>query len=158
MKTLVLFLVVTVPLMAQSPDARTAAGCGPGEFKFNLKTGKSDHAISRPEPGRAALYVIQQVQQNIVCLGGCPSTVRIGVDRAWAAAVKHDSYALFSIEPGEHHLCSDWMFRDKSAIRLSATTVKAQPGVIYYYLIELSYHGPDTLVSTRRLTTLQPRK
>jgi len=136
---------------------------------------KSDHTIARPEPGRAALYVIEQVQQNIVCLGGCPSTVRIGVDGAWAAAVKHDSYALFSIEPGEHHLCSDWTFRDKSAIRLSATTVKAQPGVIYYYLIELSYHGPDdergfikiksidsaqgqALVSTRRLTTLQPRK
>ena len=174
-KTVILFLVLVAPAMAQSNDARTEAGCGPGNFKFNVKTVKSDHAIVRPEPGKALVYVVETVQQNIACLGTCKSTVRIGADGEWAAAVKHDSYAFFSVHAGEHHLCGDWKSRIKSDIRLSAITVKAEPDMIYYVMIELSYFGPDqqrgfikmkaidsaqgqALVSTRKLTTLQPKK
>ena len=175
MKTVILFLILAAPAMAQSTDARTAAGCGPGSFKFNVKTVKSDHAIIRPEPGKALVYVIETVRQNTACLGLCKSTVRIGADGEWTAAVKHDSYAFFSVDAGEHHLCGDWKSRLKSDIRLSAITVKAEPDMIYYVVIELSYNGPDqqrgfiklkridsaqgqALVSTRKLTTLEPKK
>jgi len=174
MKILILLLMLATPAFAQLPDARTAAGCG-GDFKFQLKTVKSNHTISRPEPGKAMIYVIETVQQNLFCIGKCQSTVRIGVDARWVAGVKHDSYAFFSIDPGEHHVCADWKSHIKSAVKLSALTVQAEPGMTYYFVIDLSYHGPDdergyiklnsidsaqgqALVSTRKLTTLSARK
>ena len=175
MKTAILFLMLATPVMAQSTDARTAAGCGPKNFDFNIKTVQSDHAIIRPEPGKAIVYVVETVKQNIACLGTCKSTVRIGVDGEWSAAVQHDSYAVFSVDAGGHHLCGDWKSRLKTDIRLSAITVKAEPDMIYYVLIDLSYFEPgqkrgfiklksidsaegQALVSTRNLTTLQPKK
>jgi hypothetical protein len=167
--------MLATPVMAQSTDARTAAGCGPKNFDFNIKTVQSDHAIIRPEPGKAIVYVVETVKQNIACLGTCKSTVRIGVDGEWSAAVQHDSYAVFSVDAGGHHLCGDWKSRLKTDIRLSAITVKAEPDMIYYVLIDLSYFEPgqkrgfiklksidsaegQALVSTRKLTTLQPKK
>lgn len=174
MKTIMLFLVLAVPVMAQDPDARTSAGCGPSDFKFNIKTVKSDHGITRPEPGKSLFYVIEEVQQATTCLIKCLSTVRVGVDGTWVAAVKHDSYALFSVEPGDHHVCGNWKFPIGFAIRLSAIDVKAQPDNTYYFVIELSYSGPDNrrgfiklksidaaegqaLISTRKFTTLEPK-
>ena len=174
MKTLILLLVFAAPAMAQLPDARTTAGCGPGDFKFEVKTVKSAHTIVRPESGKALVYVIEAVEQNVPCFR-CQSKVRIGVDGEWSAAVKHDSYAFFSVEPGEHHLCADWKYPLKSAIRLSAITVKAEADMTYYFVIDLSYYGPDderpfiklksidsaqgqAMLSTRKLTTLQAKR
>jgi hypothetical protein len=173
-KALILFLILAAPVMAQSTDARTAAGCGPGSFKFDVKTVKSDHAIAQPEPGKAIVYVVEAVRQNVACLK-CKSTVRIGVDGEWTAAVEHDSYAYFSVDPGEHHLCGDWQYPVKSDIRLAAITLKVERDTVYYVVIDLSYVGPDetrgfikiksvdpaqgqALVSTRKLTTLEPKK
>jgi hypothetical protein len=60
--------------------------------------------------------------------------LRVGLDGKWVGAAKGDSYLSFSVDPGEHHLCTRWQshwkrFSDKAAF----AGFTADSGQIYYF-------------------------
>jgi hypothetical protein len=101
MKTILMVLLSTLPVLAQDQavTARAAAGCGPTEVKFEVKTDKRQHPIGQPESGKALVYVFadENADPGGIRIGGL--TTRIGLDGAWVGANKGTSYFFFSVNP-----------------------------------------------------------
>lgn len=102
-----LLLLLALPLIgrAQTTDLRTAAGCGPTNMQFNVKTDSTHHAVNQPEPGHALVYVIVQGKPEG---GEARVTTRVGLDGNWVGASHGASYLSFPVIPGDHHVCTDW--------------------------------------------------
>lgn len=140
MKTLLALLLLASPVFAQdqSAAALAASGCGPSETQFNVKTDSKNHPMGQPLPGKALIYVIED--QPGVCLLDCITT-RVGIDGAWVGANHATSYSYFSIDPGDHRVCTQWqsslkMYSDKG----SAITMKAEPGKTYFVKVRITVH------------------
>lgn len=60
MKTFLVIVLLAAPLFAQdqAAAARTAAGCGPNEIKFTVKTDKDQHPMAQPEAGKAIVLCV----------------------------------------------------------------------------------------------------
>ena len=60
MKILFTIVLFVAPLFAQDQVAvaRAAAGCGPSEVRFTVKTDKDQHPMAQPEAGKAIVYVL----------------------------------------------------------------------------------------------------
>lgn len=137
LRTLLIALLFASPALAQSPkvDPLAAAGCGANETQFEVKTDKSQHQPAQPADGKALVYVIGASSRDYVSFHfGTPLT-RFGVDGNWMGANGYRSYFFFSVEPGDHRLCSDIQSRIGSAVRSSAaaTSFTAEAGKIYYF-------------------------
>jgi hypothetical protein len=64
-------------------------------------------------------------------------TTRVGLDGAWIGANRGDSYFFFPVEPGEHHLCSDWHvgFVAGGGTKVSLASFTAEAGKTYYFRV-----------------------
>ena len=152
-------------------------GCGPDDLRFDVKTIDSKDGVTRPDAAKASVYFVGEVAEYVACVGGCASTVRIGLDGTWIGAIKGDSYLFFAVEPGEHHLCSGWQVHHRWTRKsIAAVTMRAEPGKIYYFLTKIHYgivdplrKGPfvelqsidnaegQALISSRKLSTFRPK-
>jgi hypothetical protein len=66
-------------------------------------------------------------------------TARIGVDGTWVAATRGNSYLSFSVAPGGHHLCTDWLSDWLPNGRIvSVAPLNAEAGKTYYIRIRIS--------------------
>ena len=124
-KIMWMVLVWALPAMGQSApvDLREAAGCGPLKEQYRVKVDKTKHAVAQPEAGKALVYVIVEEYprpQDWTYVGNI--TTRVGLDGNWVGANYGESYVSFAVEPGEHHLCTDWQSVLKSRQRLSASS------------------------------------
>jgi len=140
-KYLLLALIVVTPAFAQGQAAapRTAAGSGAANVKFDVKTNKKQHTVAQPEPGKALVYVIVQEISDPHAMQIGDVTTRVGLDGNWVGANYGRSYISFAVEPGEHHICTDWQSRLKAAEKLSgAAELTAEAGKTYYYRAELT--------------------
>lgn len=128
--------VLAAPAFAQNQpiDARAAAGCGPADTNFSVKTDKKQHAVTPPAPGKAMVYVIEEevTSPGTGLLGHI--TTRVGLDGNWVGANHGASYLSFAVEPGDHRVCSDWQSILESMQKLSAAAnVVAEPGKYYFF-------------------------
>ena len=135
MKTALLFLLLASPAYAQTQEAVNAAlfACGPANVKFDVKE-SGPQPESAIEPGKALVYVIEDMGQAAEeCVGGC-ITIRMGVDGEWVGANQGNTHFSFSVSPGEHHLCSNWQssFSSRSSF-YSLANFTAEAGKIYYF-------------------------
>jgi hypothetical protein len=118
MNVALLVILFSVSLFAQDQSAITAAeaACGAKETQFDAKQDTIHHPTPQPEPGKALVYVIEDLGQ---CPGCAPNSyawstgvedalTRVGVNGAWVGANRGSSYIAFSIDPGDHHLCANW--------------------------------------------------
>lgn len=148
----VLFLAA-LPAVSQnqSPDLRAEAGCGPSNIHFEVKTNKNQHGIAQPEPGKALVYVIEEVTNPSAMTFG-QATTRVGLDGNWVAANHGNSYVSFGVSPGEHRVCADWQSILKPLQKLSgAANLTADVGKVYYFRSEVripwsggaDHHGDD---------------
>jgi len=151
MKILVAVILLAAPALGsdQSAVAVIRAACGPDDVKFNVSSSGQQPA-AQPEPGKALVYVAEQFDKPENEL--VTPTLRVGADGAWVGATYGASYLLFSVEPGEHHLCSDWQslppLRVINHVPASLASLTAEAGQIYYFrarIIEHSGNGPWTL-------------
>ncbi|HET6841349.1 MAG TPA: DUF2846 domain-containing protein [Candidatus Angelobacter sp.] len=131
----VIFLTSLIFAQDQTQDATAmafaAAGCGPNEVQFDVKTDKKQHPLPQPEPGKAMVYVYED-DAAAVCIGGCITT-RVGVDGAWVGANQGRSYLFFSVTPGDHRVCSAWQSSLKVRSQTGAAiTHTAEAGKVYY--------------------------
>jgi len=120
-----LWLLISMPALAQNADALYSAACGPKEASFVV-----DHvngpSLTSPEPGKALVYIVQKES-----LGGI--FTRIGLDGSWGGVVHDNSYIPLSVSPGEHHLCAATQDRKNPEAQL--VHFRAEAGQVYFYLV-----------------------
>jgi hypothetical protein len=138
-KVLILLVILAMPLIARAQDeaARVAAGCGPNEIEFTVKSDKKQHPKSDVEGGKALVYVLDDRGGATVNIGPTPIP-RVGVDGTWVGANRKHSYFSFSVAPGSHNLCTSAKgpFEKATNSTLAATTFNAEAGQIYYFVVK----------------------
>src|SRR5579859_48548 len=170
MKTFLAAMLLSCVAFAQDDAAiaKAKAACGPDDVFFSVKTSEGSHPAATVEPGKALVYVIGQ---DFAC-SGCGKVVRIGLDAAWAAAVDFGSYTSFSVEPGEHHLCTNWQsFFAGSKKPVGLANLTAEAGKVYYFrvrvpalnhpVIDLDLVNADEgqyLVASSKMSESHPKK
>ena len=128
-KTLVALLLFATPAFAQdqSPTPSAGGGCGPAEAYFDVRASDKQHPVGSPESGKALVYIFEDIERG--------PTMRVGLDGNWVGANKGKSYFYFSVEPGEHQLCTNWQsgtFKKAARHIGSAMTLNAEAGKTYY--------------------------
>jgi len=135
MKTVLVALLVASPVLAgdqASAVAAVRAACGPDSVKFSVKSSDGQRALPQPETGKALVYVVEQFDRPRNEIGR--PTIRVGLDGAWMGANRGTSYLFFSVEPGEHHLCTDWQSLPPWLhVPASLANLRAEPSETYYF-------------------------
>jgi hypothetical protein len=128
-------LIFATAAWAQDVAVLQQAGCGPDLAKFDVKRDAHSHPTGTPQAGKALVYVIGDSQSDNVAINIGGVITRVGVDGAWVGAYEHKSYTYFSVDPGEHRLCTSQQSSLKSRRddNASAITFTAQEGKVYYF-------------------------
>jgi hypothetical protein len=147
----VMFLFATT---AFGQGAPYQGACGPKEVRFDAQTAPGQSITV--EPGKA-LVVVNEVFNRVPGELGNP-TIRIGLDGAWMGATRANSYISFLVEPGEHHLCTNWQSHLKRLSREAAfTSFTAEAGKTYYFSARVGYQSAgDAVAMTLDLQPLNP--
>lgn len=137
LRTALVALLFASPAFAQdsAANALAAAGCGPNEVHFDVKTDKKQHPTAQPDAGKALVYVIGDAwYDNVSVHIGTPPT-RFGVDGTWVGANGYKSYFFFPVEPGNHRLCTNVQSKNAGPIQstTAATSFTAEAGKTYYF-------------------------
>ena len=176
MRNLPILFLFAIPVFAQdqASAALSAAGCGPQQVQFDVKTDKNQHILPQPEAGKALVYVFRNEKRSAAAYIGTPN-MRTGIDGKWEGANRADgSYFWFSVDPGEHHLCVDLDSTGKNLQKVgTATAFSAEAGKVYYFNSVIdrrldrqlavtikpvdAAEGPF-LIGTSSLSTALPRK
>ena len=147
LRIVLLTLFFASPLFAQdsAQNALEAAGCGPNEVHFDVKTDKKQHPTAQPEAGKALVYVIGDAWNDHVAIHiGTPPT-RFGVDGTWVGANGYRSYFFFPVDPGDHRLCSNMQSKLQRQVQSStvARSFTAEAGQSYYFRTVTPVAGPS---------------
>jgi Protein of unknown function (DUF2846) len=143
MKSFLVILLFSLPVFAQdqATAARMAAGCGPNEIQFDVKTDKHQHPTSKPEPGKALVYVFADTVWDNATLRVGGLTTRVGLDGAWVGANNFKSYFFFAADPGDHRLCTSQQSKIESRTKTSAAvSLTTEAGKIYYFRTRTPEH------------------
>jgi hypothetical protein len=136
MKMLFLLLgmmVVPALVQAQNEAALEAAGCGPKNTQFDVKTDKNSHPKGQPEAGKALVYVFSPF--GGVAIIGKIRDSRVGVDGTWVGANYKKSYFFFQVAPGTHNLC----------VNTTVTTFTAEAGQTHYFMPVVEHHSGESV-------------
>jgi Protein of unknown function (DUF2846) len=129
-------LALGVALLASMAWAQdNGAGCGPDQAKFDVKRDTRSHPTGAPEPGKVLVYVFGDSELDNTAIQIGSLNTRVGVDGHWVGAYGSKSYMYFSVDPGEHRLCTSQQSSVKSRRddTASAITFTAEAGKIYYF-------------------------
>lgn len=129
-----LVILATTAWAQDNTAMPTQAGCGPDQARFEVKREAHSHPTGAPEAGKALVYVFgdSELDNTAIHIGGL--ITRVGVDGAWVGAYEHKSYTYFSVDPGEHRLCTSQQSSLKSRRdNASAITFRAEEGKVYYF-------------------------
>ncbi|MFZ0864900.1 MAG: hypothetical protein WB781_21515 [Candidatus Sulfotelmatobacter sp.] len=124
----------------QAALAAAEAACGPKDSKFEVKP-DAGHLTPQPEPGKALIYVVEDLGQCPDCEAGNAfatnvhqALTKVGMDGVWVGANQGSSYFFFALAPGEHHLCINWQSRLETRSRAFAmANFTAEEGKVYYF-------------------------
>lgn len=93
--------------------------CGTTEIKYSAKTDKKQHPVPEPPADKALVFVIRPT------MWGNKIQTKLAVDGQWMGTNRGNNYFFFTLEPGEHHFCSDSENR-------SLLSLKVEAGKTYY--------------------------
>lgn len=130
--------VAQSPSTTQSPSATdpatmnaAIAACGPDSTQFEVKADTQPPNFE-PDPTRARVFIAESFSPQGT--GFAEPTLRIGQDGNWIGATRPTSWFTFTVEPGEHHLCTRWQSRLGSFSQLIAlANFTAEAGKVYYF-------------------------
>jgi hypothetical protein len=138
MKNLLFLMLLTSLALGedQATALRIAAGCGPDDAQFDVKTDKQHHPVGQPEPGKALVYLFSDTELDNfpgIQIGGV--VTRVGADGTWVGADNLKSYFFFSVDPGNHRLCTSQQSKlESTRINTSAAlSFTAEAGRVYYF-------------------------
>jgi hypothetical protein len=151
MKIAFIALLFAASACAQAQSATLPAACGPDDVSFNVTLDKSQHLLEHSRPGKALAYFFQD-----------EAWAKIGLDGAWVGTNRGHSYLSVSVEPGEHHICVNAIYRDHPT---EVAHLSAEAGKVYYYRVRVlpldsgSYLFVDAIDSdeAKYLITSYPR-
>ena len=129
-------LVLGVVMLATMAWAQeNSAQCGPDQARFEVKREARSHPTGSPEPGKALVYVFGDSELDNVTMHIGGLITRVAVDGQWVGAYEYKSYMYFSVNPGEHRLCTSQQSALKSRRENTATaiTFSAQEGKVYFF-------------------------
>src|SRR5258708_34742986 len=101
--TLVLALAASAFAQNNASPVQSQGACGPLDAKFDAQAGPGQSG-AQLQPGKAMIYVAEDSPKAPGELGH--ATLRVGQDGAWVGATRANSYLSFTVDPGEHHLCT----------------------------------------------------
>jgi len=138
MKAALIVLLFATSAFSQDQAAITAAeaACGPKNIRFDATEDADNHPTPQPEPGKALVYLIQDLGE-VQCTG-CALT-KVGLDGTWMGANQGSSYVFFAADPGDRHLCVNWQSR--LSVRSQAYAMAnftAEAGHVYYFHTRIS--------------------
>jgi hypothetical protein len=128
-KIILSVVLLTGSALAQSSSAFAGSACGPQAVSFTVERGDSQPAVEQIQPGKALIYFVQEINGAIAL--GTPVT-RIGLDGAWAGALKHNSYFSVSVDPGEHHACMNVQTNNSLGKLVAFAHLTVEAGKVYY--------------------------
>jgi len=143
----IFFTILAASILVAADNPSGAPACGTAGAKFDVHLGQFPSILPRPQADSALVFVIE-VQAVPVCLVGCIETARIGLDGKWVGANRFDSWLVFQLNPGEHHLCAalDGKKTDLAdPNRVSLASLTAEAGGTYYFIARVThttYLGP----------------
>jgi len=146
MKTALMILLFASSALAQgapSPTSTAATpGCGSTDFKFEVKSSDSSHPVTQPEAGKALVYFLQD---DKVFASHPRPTVKWGMDGNWIGATQANTYFYVSVDPGEHHLCSEWQTAVivTAGHQAAAAHFTAEAGRVYFFRAQ-DFYWKDT--------------
>ena len=153
--TMLFVFALAAASFAQAPTGDTAV-CGPLDVRFDAQTA-AGQPPAQPEPGKALVYVIEDFKK---APGESRNpTIRVGLDGAWIGAMRANSYIFFSVDPGEHHLCTSWQSHLKRLSSLASFShVTAEAGNTYYFRARITYvsAGHDVASMDLNLESVDP--
>jgi len=136
--SILFFFFFSISAFAQETTLRGQGACGPADVRFDAQTSPGQPVSV--EPGKALVYVSEVFKKVPGELGN--PTIRVGLDGAWMGATRANSYIAFAVEPGEHHLCTNWQSHQKRLSReASFTSFSAEEGKTYYFRARISYQS-----------------
>ena len=134
---LTLVLVLAAAAFAQNTANPVQTACGPLNAKFDAQAADAQSA-AQLQPGKALVYVAEDFRKAPGEIGN--PTLRVGMDGGWVGATRANSYLSFTVEPGEHHLCTSWQSRRQRLSKLAAFAgFTAEPGKVYYFRERITY-------------------
>jgi hypothetical protein len=132
---LLLLLTSSAFAQGQAGPAQPVSSCGPSNMDFDVKLDSAQHSLGQPEPGKALVYVIEVFERPPGELG--TPTIRVGLNGTWVGANRGSSYLSFSVDPGEHHLCTNWQSRFKRLSgQHSLANFTAEAGKTYFFRVQ----------------------
>jgi len=146
MKIISLAVLFAASAIAQNSSvAATQSACGPSEAEFKIKTTSNQSAGQEPAAGKALVYVVEKQKFKAVN----DVTARVGLDGTWVGANRGNSYLSFAVDPGEHHLCTDWISSFLPGGRLvSLISLNAEAGKVYFFRARTT-GGPGSVMDGR---------
>ena len=137
LKVALLALFLASPVVAQdsAQAALGAAGCGPNDVHFDVKTDKKQHPTAQPDNGKALVYVIGDSWFDHAAIHIGTPPMRFGVDGTWVGANGYRSYFFFPVDAGDHHLCTNMQAKFEGQVKSSTAAISftAEPGQTYYF-------------------------
>jgi hypothetical protein len=124
-----------LPAAAQNSATvkQAESACGSFQQNFRVSTSGKQPVVDPVGVGTARIYMIEVFENPTYKIGRGP-TIRIGMDGRWVGADHRDSYLVFPVDMGEHHLCINWQSKFKTLSGLiSLVNFTAEPGHAYYF-------------------------
>jgi hypothetical protein len=135
----VLLSIFSASAFAQDQPPTPTSACGPASAQFDTQMGEKQ-ALSQPADGKGQVYVVEVFEKVVGELGH--PTLRVGLDGQWVGADKGDSYLTFPVDPGDHHLCTNWQSHFKRLSKEAAFAgFNAEAGKTYYFRAKIVEHG-----------------
>jgi hypothetical protein len=120
----------------RAPSSTPQDSCGAADLKFDVEHDNSQLPPSDPEPGKALVYVIEVFDSTAGEMG--TPTVRVGLDGSWIGANRGSSYLFFPVDPGGHHLCTNWQSTlQRPSAQPSRTDFSAEAGKTYFFQAQI---------------------
>jgi hypothetical protein len=143
---LVLSAFVYLTYSAQCLAAPLPSSCGDANAALNVSTHKGHPDATVLAPGAARVVFVEQADKNTL-----PVTTRVGLDGKWIGGDKGNSYFESMIQPGEHHVCTDWQLahryiKDQPAF----DEFTAEAGKTYYFLVRVTWTANVSPVQVTR--------
>jgi hypothetical protein len=100
-------------------DALILKACGTEKFDYDAETKKDQHPTPEAPADKALIYVMRTT------IIGYKIHSKLAVDGKWMGTNRGKTYFFFTLDPGEHHFCSESENQD-------AVTMFVEPGKTYY--------------------------
>ncbi len=133
-----LFVLAIVNLGLSCWATTLPDSCGSDAVRFDVKTQKKQPPPAPPDADKAQIAFIENFDSGEGFCIDCKVATRVAVDGQWVGADNGNSYFVYNVAPGDHHLCVDWQsVMPNMRRKVGLLELNAAPGQVYYVEIKV---------------------